>query len=213
MNDGIESFFIGCLSDPANLQLPDPSLAQFYHDLSHRVYWLDSDITDEDKLFVKRLIDWNMEDVGVPSEERKPVYLMIDTPGGDLYVMLSIIDAIRASQTPVIGIVPGTAYSAGFYILLACDKRLGFKHSAFMVHKGSGTLGEADQAAAAEAMKQWQMQVNILRDFMVERTGMPLKEVNKALRTDTYYNAEKALEKGVLTGIISSMGEIVDDMV
>lgn len=212
MKKNLESFFppaaIVHFSDPANMQLPDPDMVQFYNDINRRIYWLEDEISSADAIFVKRLIDWNIEDYGLPKEERKPIYLMIDTPGGDLYVTLTLIDAIRASETPVIGIVTGTAYSGGFYVLLACDKRWGLKHSSYMVHKGSGELGNADQAAAAEAMKQWQAQINTLRDFVVERTNMPLKDVNKALRTDTYLSADRALEKGVLTHIIDSINEI-----
>lgn len=212
MENTIESYFaqpmmVGCFSDPANLTLPDPGLVQYYCDIGRRVYWLENEICQEDLFFVKRLIAWNAEDSGLPKEERKPVFLMIDTPGGDLYVTLSIIDAIRASETPVIGVVTGTAYSGGFFALLACDQRLGFRHSSYMIHKGSGAI-DTDQTAAVEAMRQWQAQTNVLRDLTVERTKMPLKDVNKALRTDTYFSADKALEKGVLTGLISSLGEI-----
>lgn len=203
---GMDFPMIGVLSsDPANLQLADPDMVQFYRDNARRIYWLECEICQDDMLFVKRLMDWNMEDRGIPAEKREPVYLMIDTPGGDLYVTLSLIDAIRASKTPVIGVVVGTAYSGGFYALLACDKRLGLKHSSYMVHRGSGSMEAPDQLAAEMAMKQWSAQIATLRDFVVERTNMNVKEVGKALKTDTYYNVEKALEKGILTGVVESL--------
>ena len=196
----------------ANMQLPDPELLQDYRDDARRVYWLDDEITAMDNLFIRRLIDWNQEDIGRPPEERKPVYLMIDTPGGDLYTTLALIDAIMASETPVIGVVVGTAYSGGFYVLLACDKRIGMRHSSYMMHRGSGTIDAPDQMAAEMAMKQWSEQVKTFMDFVVERTSMQVREVRKALNTDTYYSADKALEKGILTGMVTSMGELTDGM-
>ena len=196
----------------ANLQLPDPDLLQFYRDDARRIYWLDDEITPMDNAFIRRLIDWNQEDAGLPREERNPIYLIIDTPGGSLDTMFALIDAIMASETPVIGVVTGTAYSAGSLVLLACDQRLGLKHSSYMMHRGSGMIDAPDQKAAEMAMKQWSEQVKTFTEFIAERTSMSTREVKKALSTDTFLSADKALEKGILTGIISSLGELVKDM-
>jgi len=196
----------------ANIQLPDPDLLQYFRDDARRIYWLEDEITPMDNAFIKRLIDWNQDDVGIPKDERKPVFLMINTPGGNLYTMFALIDAIQASETPVIGVVPGMAYSAGALILLACDRRLGTKHSSYMVHRGSGAIDAPDQRAAEMAMKQWSEQVKTFSKFIVERTAMTASEAKKALSTDTYYTADEALKKGILTGIISSLDELVEDM-
>ena len=196
----------------ANIQLPDPDLLQYYRDDARRVYWLDDEITPMDNAFIRRLIDWNQEDVGIPKEERTPVYLMIDTPGGSLDTMFALIDAIMASDTPVIGVVTGTAYSAGILVLLACDTRLGMKHSSYMMHRGSGMIDAPDQKAAEMAMKQWSDQVKTFTEYVVERTSMSARDVKKALSTDTYFSADKALEKGILTGIVGSINELLQDM-
>lgn len=196
----------------ANLQLPDPDLLQYYRDDARRIYWLDDEITPMDNAFIRRLIDWNQEDVGLPKEERTPVYLMIDTPGGCLDTMFALIDAIMASETPVIGVVTGTAYSAGILVLLACDTRLGMKHSSYMMHRGSGTIDAPDQKAAEMAMKQWSDQVKTFTGYVVERTSMSARDVKKALSTDTYLSADKALEKGILTGIVGSINELLQNM-
>lgn len=196
----------------ANLQLPDPDLLQYYRDDARRIYWLDDEITPMDNAFIRRLIDWNQEDAGLSKEERNPVYLVIDTPGGSLDTMFALIDAIMASETPVIGVVTGTAYSAGSLVLLACDQRLGLKHSSYMMHRGSGMIDAPDQKAAEMAMKQWSEQVKTFTEFIAERTTMSTREVKKALSTDTFLSADKALEKGILTGIISSLDELVKDM-
>lgn len=197
----------------ANLQLPDPELLQYYRDDARRIYWLDDEISAMDNLFIRRLIDWNQEDIGMPPAERKPVYLMIDTPGGALDTTFALIDAIQASKTPVIGVVNGLAYSGGFYVLLACNKRMGMKHSSYMMHRGSGEINAPDQRAAEMAMKQWSSQVKTFTDFVVERTNMSAREVRKAIDTDTYYSASEALKKGILTDLVSSYDDLVEDMV
>lgn len=196
----------------ANMQLPDPDLLQYYRDDARRIYWLDDEITPMDNAFIRRLIDWNQEDIGLPKEERTPIYLIIDTPGGSLDTMFALIDAIMTSETPVIGVVTGTAYSAGILVLLACDTRLGMKHSSYMMHRGSGMIDAPDQKAAEMAMKQWSDQVKTFTEYVVERTSMSARDVKKALSTDTYYSADKALEKGILTGIVGSINELLQDM-
>ena len=196
----------------ANMQLPDPDLLQFYRDDARRIYWLDDEITAMDNLFIRRLIDWNHEDAGLPAEERTPVYLMIDTPGGALETTFALIDAIQASETPVIAVVTGIAYSGGFFVLLACDRRLGMKHSSYMMHRGSGEISAPDQRAAEMFMKQWSSQVKTFTDFVVQRTDMPAREVRKAIDTDTYYSADEAHHKGILTGIIGSYDELIKEM-
>ena len=126
--------------------------------------------------------------------------------------MFALIDAIMTSETPVIGVVTGTAYSAGILVLLACDTRLGMKHSSYMMHRGSGMIDAPDQKAAEMAMKQWSDQVKTFTEYVVERTSMSARDVKKALSTDTYYSADKALEKGILTGIVGSINELLQDM-
>ncbi len=196
----------------ANMQLPDPDLLQFYRDDARRIYWLDDEITAMDNLFIRRLIDWNQEDLGLPKEDRAPIYLFIDTPGGNLDTMFALIDAIQASETKVIGVVTGTAYSAGILVLLACDTRLGMKHSSYMMHRGSGMIDAPDQKAAEMAMKQWSDQVKTFTEYVVERTNMSARDVKKSLSTDTYFSADKALEKGILTGIVGSINGLLQDM-
>ena len=196
----------------ANMQLPDPDLLQFYRDDARRIYWLDDEITAMDNSFIRRLIDWNQEDAGIPVEERTPVYLMIDTPGGALETTFALIDAIQASETPVIGVVTGIAYSGGFFVLLSCNQRLGMKHSSYMMHRGSGEMSAPDQRAAEMFMKQWSSQVKTLTEFVVQRTDMPAREVRKAIDTDTYYSASEALNKGILTGVIDSYNELITNL-
>jgi len=112
----------------------------------------------------------------------------------------------------VIGVVNGIAYSGGFYVLLACNKRLGMKHSSYMMHRGSGEVSAPDQRAAEMFMKQWSSQVKTLTDYVVDRTDMTSREVKKAIDTDTYYSADEALKKGILTDLISSYDVLLEDM-
>lgn len=68
--------------DIENLALPAPELVTYYRNLSNRTIWIDFEI-DESCLEIERLIlQWNKEDEGIPVEERKPIKLLIFSPGG-----------------------------------------------------------------------------------------------------------------------------------
>ena len=63
---------------------------------------------------------WNKQDEGIPREDREPIKIYIDSLGGMLTDSMTIIDAIKMSKTPVIGICTGCAYSGGFFIFISC---------------------------------------------------------------------------------------------
>ena len=63
--------------DICNLKLPDPNLITFYNNLKERVLWLNMDVDESIISFGQYIIRWNMEDKGIPVENRKPIKIMI----------------------------------------------------------------------------------------------------------------------------------------
>ena len=87
-----------------NCQLPDPELRNYYVDLEHRVFWLDEEVTPYLLELVKYIVRWNAEDMCTPVEERQPIRIYFFSPGGDLDINYALIDTIKMSKTPIIGI-------------------------------------------------------------------------------------------------------------
>ena len=102
-----------------NVKLPSPELLSFYENLQERVIWIDDEIGDQLLQYSKYILKWNMEDekAGIRVEDRKPIKLMIFSPGGSLYSCNHFVDIIELSKTPVWGINVGMAMSAAFLIL------------------------------------------------------------------------------------------------
>ena len=104
--------------------LPNPGLLEFYNDLRNRILYIDDGVETQMAVEIHKLIlAWNREDKDLPVEERKPIKIMIHSLGGAVPDMNTIIDTIMLSKTPVYTYNIGMAYSAGFDILLAGDKR------------------------------------------------------------------------------------------
>ena len=192
------------IPERANATIPDPSLLWYYEDLEDRVYQLVGEVDEGLLDFSRHVIRWNREDKGKPIEERKPIKLFFFSPGGSLDINYSVIDIIRLSKTPIIGINMGVCCSAAAYIYLACHKRYMLPHSYFVFHQGSsqmsGTYGEV-----VAIMTDYQNQVAELSSFMEERTTYTSEEITDNIVTEWYVREEEALEKGVCHEVIEDI--------
>ena len=192
------------IPERANATIPDPSLLWYYEDLEDRVYQLVGEVDDGLLDFSRHVIRWNREDKDKPVEERKPIKLFFFSPGGSLDINYSVIDIIRLSKTPIIGINMGVCCSAAAYIYLACHKRYMLPHSYFVFHQGSsqmsGTYGEV-----VAIMTDYQNQVAELSSFMEERTTYSIEEITDNIVTEWYVREEEALEKGVCHEVIEDI--------
>jgi len=144
---------------------------------------------------------WNKQDEGISVEERKPIRLIIDSSGGYLIDALTIIDSIKMSKTPVIGICTGMAYSGGFFILISCDKRVAYPHASFLFHEGAtsngGTSSQFQNFAAF-----YKKQLNQLKDVVINNTKITEEEYKEIKKDDIWYDAQEALEKGIIDEIL-----------
>ena len=192
------------IPERANATIPDRRLLWYYEDLEDRVYQLVGEVDEGLLDFSRHVIRWNREDKGKPVEERKPIKLFFFSPGGSLDINYSVIDIIRLSKTPIIGINMGVCCSAAAQIYLACQTRYMLPHSYFVFHQGSsqmsGTYGEV-----VAIMTDYQNQVAELSSFMEERTTYTSEEITDNIVTEWYVREEEALEKGVCHEVIEDI--------
>ena len=196
--------------DVENLQLPDPSLLQFYRNYENRIIWIDDEITTMTLEYAKMIMQWNFDDKqkNIPVESRTPIKVIFFSPGGDLEVNNCLVDTIQLSTTPVIGINVGMAASSGCFIYLACHKRLTFPTAEFLLHKGAGQFtGNYNDVVAA--IINYQRQIEELGKFVLSRTKIPEDTFYENFENDWYISAQEAVEFGVADGIIKSLDEII----
>src|SRR4051794_12318886 len=70
------------------------------------------------------------------ADPKKPVYLFIDSPGGEINSGFSIYDTARFIEPDVYTVVTGLAASMGSLIALCAtgDRRFAFPNSKFLIH-------------------------------------------------------------------------------
>ena len=74
------------------------------------------------------------------SENNEPIYMYIDSPGGDVDAGFAIYDVIRFVKAPVYLVGMGLIASAATLVLLAVDKdrRVGLPNSRYLIHQPLG---------------------------------------------------------------------------
>ncbi len=191
----------------ANMQLPDPYLRDLYIDEQDRVIKLDDEITEDTLRIIYKIIKYNKEDKGKNIEERKPIKILLNTMGGSVPVMWSIIKAIKISKTPVWTINISAAYSAGAHILAAGHKRLAMPGSTVLIHSGSCVYGgTAEQADNAK--KYYDALSKEANDLLLQDTNIDPKTFKKKSPFDWYLTAEEALKQRIIDEVIEDLDAI-----
>ena len=191
-----------------NLKLPSPELLTYYRDLEDRVIWIDYGV-DETILEVSKLIMYfNKLDKDVPVEQRKPIKLLLYSYGGDGQACFSLLDIIALSKTPVYTYNMGVAMSAGLLILLAGHKRYCLKNSTALAHSGSGGTQGSYESTEAQ-MKDYKHFVQTMREYIIERTNIDQKLMNKKKSQEWYIYAPEQVELGIVNQIVDSLDDIL----
>lgn len=203
MEELLNNVLVGIPESVANLQLPDPVLRDHYLDEQDRVFWVTTQIDDSLLDLVKLIIKCNREDKGKPVEERMPIKVFIDSPGGDVLALWTTIKAIEISKTPVHTINYCTAYSAAGDLLAAGHKRFALPGTTVMIHSGSCMYGGTVEQA--ESMKKhFDRLSKKLSDYFLEHTKVNPKTFKKKAPVDWYFDEYEALENGIVDEIIES---------
>ena len=201
MNE-LENILLSIPESVANMQLPDPDLRDYYLDEQNRVYWVDSQIDDTTLALIKFIIKCNREDIGKPVEERKRILIMIDSPGGSVEVLGSILGAIKISKTPVHTCCYCTAYSAAADLLSCGHKRFALPMTNIMFHAGSACY-QGSQNDIDKAKKFFDKAGKRITDEVNSKTKFDNKFIKKLKTDDMYMNEEEALALGVIDEIIT----------
>lgn len=201
------NLLIGVSEGIANLQLPDPTLRNYYRDEEERIFWLNDAVENCAQDLIYMIMRCNKEDKGKPVGERQPIKIFIDSPGGDVTFTFSIINLINISITPVYTINYCTAYSAAAEILASGHKRFAFSGSHVMIHNGNASFcGQVDQV---ESMKKYFDNVRKkMTDNLLRKTKIDPKKLKKRSVTDWFMDENEALENGIIDTIIASFEEI-----
>lgn len=203
----LENVLLSIPTSVANLQLPDPDLRNYYQDEHDRVFWVTNEINDGLLELVKMIMRCNREDKGKPVEERAPIKVFIDSPGGDVLALWTTVKAIEISKTPVYTINYCTAFSAAADLLASGHKRFALPGTSAMVHSGSCMFGGTMEQA--ESMKKhFDKLGKKVTDYFLAHTKVDPKMFKKKAPSDWYFDENDMLEYGLIDEIITDLDTI-----
>lgn len=161
---------------------------------------VNKDLADE---IAKELLILDSED------SKSPIYMYIDSPGGDVDAGFAIYDMIRFVSAPVYLVGMGLIASAATLILLAVpkEKRIGLPNSRYLIHQPLGQMrGVAtDIEIYAKDMEKIRAKLNRI---IAEGTGTSLEQVTKDTERDFWLDADEAVKYGLISSIVSSKAEL-----
>lgn len=139
-------------------------------------------------------------DMDAPNAD-KPITIILNSPGGDVYHGLAIYDAIKACKNHVTVIVYGMAMSMGSWIFQAADERVVSKNSRIMIHYGD-TSHEGHSKSALVWAKEEERINKKMEDVFMEKIldknpHFTRKELQDLLNFDTVLTAEEAVNLGL----------------
>ena len=133
---------------------------------------------------------------------QKVIPVVIDSYGGEVYSLMSMISCIRNSEIPVATIVEGKAMSCGV-ILFSCGAegyRFITEEATLMIHDVSSWAygkNEEIQASAKETKRLNRKIYEILADNCKKSRDFFLKEVQRRGRADWFITPKKAVKLGL----------------
>jgi len=138
-------------------------------------------------------------------DPERDIRLYINSPGGDIYALLSIYDTMQYVRNDVSTTVMGMAASAAAVILAAGSrgKRYALPNSRVLIHQPRGQAG--GQAADIEI---WAREVLGLRarldEILASHTGQSMEKIKQDTDRDFIMTADQAKEYGMVDEVITA---------
>lgn len=134
------------------------------------------------------------------SIETIPIYLHINSNGGEIFEAFNAIDTIQACKVPIYTILEGATASAGTLMSVVGTKRY-IRSSAYMlIHQLSSTCW-GKMSEIEDEFKNLKELMDRIKDIYKKYSKIPKKELTDLLKHDLWLNSEKSLKYGLVDEI------------
>jgi len=168
--------------------------------LNERIIFLGTPIDDQvANLVVAQLLHLESED------PEKDISIYINSPGGSIYSGLAIYDTMNFVKPDIQTMCVGVAMSMGSLLLAGGTKgkRAVLPNSRILIHQPSaGFEGQSTdiEIHAREILKVRER----IDEIYAQHTGRPQEQVREDMERDRFFNAQQALEYGLIDRVLES---------
>ena len=168
--------------------------------LNDRIVFLGEEVNSTTaNLVIAQLLHLESQDA------EKDISLYINSPGGEVYSGLAILDTMNYIKPDVSTICVGMAASMAAVLLAngAKGKRFCLPNSMVMIHQPSGGAQgqQTEIEIVAQEIKETRRNLN---QILADATGQPFERVERDTERDHYMRAQDALEYGIVDQIVTS---------
>jgi ATP-dependent Clp protease protease subunit len=147
---------------------------------------------------------------------KEPINIYINSPGGSVQDGLALYDVLTMISSPVYTYCIGQCASMGAIIFLAGVRRLMLPHSKIMIHDPAwgnhNVAGKKPHELQAE-LDDLNKCRKVLAQIIADRTNHSLNDIYDVTASDTYYNADEAVEFRLATNVINKFGAVSTERV
>jgi ATP-dependent Clp protease protease subunit len=135
----------------------------------------------------------------------RDIALYVNSPGGEVYAGLAIIDTMELIRSDVSTIAVGFSASMGTAVLAAGAKGKRYALPSATIHMHQALGGAQGQTRDVEIHAAELVRLNQrMRELLADRTGRPLEEIARDFDRDRFMDAEEAREYGLVDEVLAA---------
>lgn len=158
---------------------------------------------------VEQIFEYNRLDSGIATEDREPIRLYINSPGGEMTEGLALVSAIELSKTPIYTINVGAWSSMAFLIGICGHKRFSLPNMTFLMHDGSTfTFGSANKVQDRIDFEK-RVEQEVIKNHVLKHSKMDPVDYDALARVEWYLLPEDALKHGFIDEIVTDLDTIL----
>lgn len=139
---------------------------------------------------------------GIPTE--KAIRLHLNSPGGEVYEAIAILNALRARRGTTTAVVDGIAASAASFIAAGVDRLVMAPNSELMIHDAWGIAWGPAETFRKTADDLDRVSNNIASIYAA-KAGTPTEDWRAAMLEETWYGAQEAVTAGLADEVGTGM--------
>jgi len=134
------------------------------------------------------------------------IRLLINSPGGEVFEGIAILNQLRNHPARTVAVVEGIAASAASFIAAGCDELIMSKNAELMVHDAWGLcVGNADDMTQM-AENLGRISDNIASIY-ADKAGGTTEDWRAVMAAESWFSADEAVSSGLADSLIDSAPE------
>jgi ATP-dependent protease ClpP protease subunit len=137
--------------------------------------------------------------------DAEEIQLHVNSPGGNVYDAVAILNSLRSHPARVVATVDGLAASAASFIVQAGDEIVMSRNSEMMIHDARG-IAVGDTKVMADLAERLDQISNNIASIYADRAGGTADEWREVMKAETWFSAQEAVDAGLADRVDEGKG-------